>query len=306
MASSPRITLEQWQALVAVVDTGSYAKAAQALHKTQSTVTYAVQKIESLLNVKAFDIQGRKAVLTSVGRTLYRNARLILDEAVNAEAAAQCLSAGWEAEIRVAMEHVFPLYVMLQALERFGRESAHTHIELIESVLGGTAEALLRGEADIAITPRMPPGFAGDSLMRMRFLPVAHPDHPLHKLGRALTQQDLRAHRHLIIRESGTERATRPSLEARQRWTVSHMATSIQAARSGYGFAWLPEDKIREELANGTLKPLPLREGAERYADLYLVYARRDSAGPGTLRLGEIIVETVRESCKGAAATSPA
>jgi DNA-binding transcriptional LysR family regulator len=31
----PRITLEQWQALVSVVESGSYAKAAEALHKTQ-------------------------------------------------------------------------------------------------------------------------------------------------------------------------------------------------------------------------------------------------------------------------------
>ena len=44
-----QITLEQWEALVAVVDAGSYAKAAETLHKSQSTLTYAVQKLESLL-----------------------------------------------------------------------------------------------------------------------------------------------------------------------------------------------------------------------------------------------------------------
>ena len=42
-------TLEQWEALIAVVEEGSYAKAAERLNKTQSTVTYGVQKIESLL-----------------------------------------------------------------------------------------------------------------------------------------------------------------------------------------------------------------------------------------------------------------
>src|SRR6478672_10571607 len=35
MSATPRITLEQWQALVTVVDAGGYARAAELLHKTQ-------------------------------------------------------------------------------------------------------------------------------------------------------------------------------------------------------------------------------------------------------------------------------
>jgi hypothetical protein len=69
------------------------------------------------------------------------------------------------------------------------------------------------------------------------------------------------------------------------------MATSIGAASMGYGFAWLPEEKIRAELAAGILKPLLLREGGERFAELYLIFADRDAAGPSTLRLAEIIRE---------------
>jgi DNA-binding transcriptional LysR family regulator len=297
MTRKPRITLDQWEALLAVVDAGSYARAAERLNKTQSTVTYAVQKIDSLLGVKAFDIQGRKAVLTPTGKLLYRRARVLLEEATELETAARRLSAGWEAEIRLAMEVIFPNRVMFAALDTFGRESPHTHIELVESVIAGTSEALLRSEADLAITPIVPPGFLGDLLMRVRFVAVAHPDHPLHKLGRALTQQDLRKHRQLVVRETGSARATPPAVEATQRWTVSNMSTSILAARSGHGFAWLPEEKISEELESGTLKRLPLREGRERFAQLYLVYADRDSAGPGTRRLGEIVVETVRNMC---------
>ena len=59
--ADPRISLEQWRALQAVVDAGGYAQAAEALHKSQSAVTYAVQKIEALLAVKIFEVIGRKA-----------------------------------------------------------------------------------------------------------------------------------------------------------------------------------------------------------------------------------------------------
>jgi hypothetical protein len=48
---------------------------------------------------------------------------------------------------------------------------------------------------------------------------------------------------------------------------------------------------IREELARGALKPLPLREGAERHATLYLVFPDRDYAGPGAQRLAELLRE---------------
>jgi DNA-binding transcriptional LysR family regulator len=52
MAAALHITLEQWLTLVAVVDTASYAQAAEALHKSQSSVTYAVQKLESVLGIR--------------------------------------------------------------------------------------------------------------------------------------------------------------------------------------------------------------------------------------------------------------
>jgi hypothetical protein len=51
-------------------------------------------------------------------------------------------------------------------------------------------------------------------------------------------------------------------------------------------------------LAHGLLKPLPMREGGERWGDLYLVFADRDYAGPGALRLAEVIREHVANQCK--------
>src|SRR5687768_10600905 len=126
----PRITLDQWSALAAVVEAGGYAKAAEALHKSQSSVTYAVQQIESLLDVKAFRIDGRKAVLTPTGELLYRRARYLLDEAAALERSSKRLSAGWEAEIRLAVEILFPSWLVLQCLDTFGAESPHTRIEL--------------------------------------------------------------------------------------------------------------------------------------------------------------------------------
>lgn len=299
---NPKIALEQWRALVAVVDAGGYAQAAELLHKSQSAVTYAVQKLEAVLDVKAFEIQGRKAVLTPTGHLLYRRARALLDEAGGLEKAARSLSAGWEPEIALAVEVLFPTWLVLDALAAFAHEAPDTHIELIESVISGTTEALLSGRAKLTITESIPPGFSGESLIRLRMVLAASPNHPLHHLNRKVTLKDLRAYRQLVVRETGQSRATPTAVQATQRWTVSNMSTSIIAARAGYGYAWYPEYKIRDELTANTLKPLPLREGGERFVELYLVYADREAAGPGTLRLAEIIRETTANACKRAQA----
>jgi len=295
---NPRVTLEQWQALVAVVDSGSYAKASETLHKSQSSVTYAVQQLQSQLGVKAFEIKGRKAVLTPTGQLLYRRARVLIEEAGSAEKAAKSLSAGWEAEIGIAVEVLFPTWLLLKSLERFGREAPHTRIELIESVIAGTTEALVNRAVDLAIGPQVPAGLEGDVIMRTSMILVAHPEHALHKLDRPVTPRDLREHRQIVVRESDTRRATRALIEATQRWTVSNMSTSIVAVGMGMGYARFPEDKIRGELHAGSLKALPVREGGVLEAPLYLIYADRDGAGPGVRRLAEIIREDTAAECK--------
>jgi len=298
MATNPRISLEHWRSLLAVVDAGGYAQAAAALHKSQSAVTYAVQKMEALLGVKIFEVVGRKARLTSTGEVLYRRAKALLDEAGALEGAAGTLAAGWEPELRLSVEIIFPTWLLLQCFARFAEERPETRIELYESVLSGTEEALLQRKVDLAICSQIPPGFMGDHLIQLRFIALAHPDHPLHRLGRELTVQDLRKHRHLIIRDTGSQRRSGSWLGAEQSWTVSQKATSIHAAVMGLGFAWFPEDTVRGELERGELKPLPLREGGERWAELYLVFADRDYAGPGARRLAEIIREDVAGSCR--------
>jgi DNA-binding transcriptional LysR family regulator len=299
---SPRISLEQWRTLLAVVDAGGYAQAAESLHKSQSAVTYAIQKMESLLGVKIFEVIGRKAHLTATGEVLYRRAKALLEEAGALEKAAGTLSAGWEPELKLAVEIIFPTWLLLKSLARFAEERPETRIELYETVLSGTEEALLKRNVDLAIGSSIPPGFAGDLLMNMRFIAAAHPDHPLHRLERELTLQDLRKHRHLVIRDSGSQRRGGTWLGAEQVWTVSHKATSIHAAAMGLGFAWFPEDTVRRELAEGTLKALPLREGGERFASLYLVFADRDYAGPGALKLADTIRRQVGDECRKASA----
>jgi DNA-binding transcriptional LysR family regulator len=57
----PRSTLEQWQVLQAIVECGGYAQAAEALHRSQSSVSYMVAKLQEQLGVELLEIDGRRA-----------------------------------------------------------------------------------------------------------------------------------------------------------------------------------------------------------------------------------------------------
>lgn len=287
-----RISLDQWRALLAVIDEGGYARAAEALRKSQSSISYAIGQLESQLGIRVFELQGRRAVPTAAGQLLYRRARLLLDEAAAVEQAACRLAAGVEAELRLAVDLIVPAPLLLPCLARFTEQFPETRIDILESTLGGTEDAILQRQVDLAITARVPPGFLGEPLLRMPFVAVAHPDHPLHQLGREATFEDLRRHRQVIVRDSGHGRRRDEGwLGAEQRWTMSHMVSSLAVLRAGLAFAWLPLAYIEEDLASSQLRRLPLREGGERFAQTYLVFTDRDGAGPAALHLAALLRE---------------
>ncbi|MBM2853275.1 MAG: LysR family transcriptional regulator [Steroidobacteraceae bacterium] len=300
--TAPRISLEQWRALVAVVEAGGYAQAAEQIHKTQSTVSYAVQKIEQQLDVKLFEIRGRKAELTPAGQVLYRRAQLLLERAASLERGAASFAAGWEPQVSLAVEVLFPTWVALRSLDRFAKERPEIRVQLYETVLGGTDEALQERRVDFAIVDSIPQGFFGTALMRARLIPAANPDHPLHKLGRPVTPDDLREHRQLIIRDTAQQqkRDSGGWQRAEQRWTVSHKATQIAAACMGLGFAWFAAETIQRELEAGHLKELPMQEGGERFGELYLVFADPENPGKAASRLAAILQEDVGKLCREA------
>jgi len=295
MSQAPRITLEQWRALQAVVEAGGYAQAAERIHKTQSTVTYAVQQIQKLLGVEVFQIKGRKAVLTQSGQVLYRRAKTLLDEAAMLERGAAQMSSEWQPEIRIAVEILFPTWLLLEALEIFASERPETRIEIYETVMSGTTELLAAGRVDLAIGPEEL-GIRGVPLMPVRMIPVASPAHPLHALERELTDRDLKRHRRIFMRDTSMQRA--PEVAGVElRWTVSNKATQIRALVMGLGFAWMPEETILPELRSGQLKPLRLQSGAHRTAHLHVAFDDPEFPGRDVARLAEILRERSKIAC---------
>jgi len=286
---SPRVSLDQWHTLQAVIDYGGYAQAAEHLHRSQSTVSYAVNQLQRLLGIQLLEIKGRKAVLTDAGQVLLQRSRQLVSDASAIEQQAKHLNMGWEAEVRLAAEAAYPTQYLMNALKQFEPYTKNTRIRLEEVVLSGAEDALLNGHADLIITAYIPQGFVGEDLIQVEFVAVAHPEHPLHQLGRTLTTHDLSRETHVILSDSGQKGIDSGWISDSRRWTTSSPETAHKLIRKGLGFGWLPAHSIQQQLQSNELKELPLDIGRRHTARLYLVYADAAQIGPGTQKLAEIL-----------------
>ncbi len=292
----PKVSLDQWRALIAVIDNAGYAQAAEQLHRSQSSVSYAVNRLQEQLGLKLLHIEGRKAVLNESGKVLLQRARQLVADASAIEQQAKHLEQGWEAEIRLAVEASFPTSYLMQALKAFEPLAKETQVRLHEVVLSGAEDILLKGNADLIISPYIPQGFLGEELLKVKFIVVAHPDHPLHKIKHKLTTHDLERETHVIVSDSGKKGIDSGWLGNVHRWTVTSLESSLQIISNGLGFGWLPEKEIEHAMSNGELKALPLKEGQIRKSNLYLVYANLQQVGPATEQLAQLLKQVCVEN----------
>jgi len=288
----PRTTLEQWKTLDAIVSHGSFAQAALALSRSQSSISYAVSRLQTQMNVALLEMDGRRAKLTKAGEVLLNAAREMLSDAYRLEQLAQHLDGGWESEIRLVVDLAFPTPRLLSAMKAFAAFAPNTRVQLKEVVLSGADEAIKNGSADLVIGSHLPTGILGDKLLDVTFVAVAHPQHRLMTLARAITADDLARDVHIVLRDSGTLSPRDEGwLGSRQRWTVGSMATSHAMVRDGLGFAWLPEHIVGHDLTAGNLAVLPLTQGTRRTVSLYSIYPSNAQPGPATKELARLIAK---------------
>src|SRR4249920_755433 len=99
-----RLSIDSLQVLDAIDRRGSFAGAAEELHRVPSAITYSVRQLEAGLGVELFDRRGHRAVLTEAGRALLSDGRKLLEAAADLECRVQQVAKGWESELRIAVD----------------------------------------------------------------------------------------------------------------------------------------------------------------------------------------------------------
>jgi DNA-binding transcriptional LysR family regulator len=272
-------TLDQWEVLEAVVELGSFAAAATKMNRSQSTISYAVARLQEHFKIPLLELKGRKARLTETGKALLADAEPLLTGFRALEQRGASLAAGGEKQIHLSVDSVFPDDRLFAILTDFSKTFPHVYLKLHRGTLLSTALEFANFGADICVAGTPTGEHMIKPILDIRMRAVARPDHPLAESKRQLTRMDL-IQRLAVIIEGSTdpERRRQPHSPSQRHLAVGSIESAIEAVRSGMCFGWLPVYRIQRYLESGELVGLRLPMGGERFARMFLVLRDFDSS----------------------------
>lgn len=289
-----------------IARTGSFAAAARELGKVPSSLTYSVRQLEDALDVLLFDRRSRQARFTAAGEELLSEGRRLLEQIDAVANRVKRVATGWETRLSIAVDGVMSQSTLFELCEAFysidaggkardnaaGQEAPRrtgTRLSLHTEVLAGTWEALVSGQADLAIgvgTDRStPPGIQMKELGTLDFVFAVAPAHPLAACTAPLTDAELMRHRAVAVADSARRLAplTVNLLPGQDVLTVSSMQSKIEALVRGMGCGFVPEPMVRTLLATGRLVHKPVQRDA-RIPALGYAWRLPSVATPGAAR----------------------
>jgi len=241
-----KLTLDALQALDAIERRGSFAAAAEELHRVPSALTYTVQKLEQDLDVLLFDRRGHRARLTEAGRELLEEGRHLLRAAGELESRVKRVATGWETELRIALDIFLAAPRLNPLLAAFYAGQSGTRLRITYEVLGGIWDALVSGRANLVIGASGDTPAGGGYMSRLLgYIDVVFavaPTHPLAGLPEPLQREQILAHRAVAIGDSSRSLPPRSVglLTGQDVLTVPDLQAKIAAQIAGLGCGYLP------------------------------------------------------------------
>ena len=287
------LTPEALAMMDTIARSGSFAAAARELGKVPSALTYSVRQLEDALDVLLFDRRSGQARLTAAGQELLSEGRRLLAEMDAVANRVRRVACGWETQLTVAVDGVMSRLTMFELCEGFYAlrpdaaqpdEGPGTRLRLRTEVLAGTWEALLSGEADLAIGVGMdgiapPAGIELRLLGEMDFVFAVAPHHPLAAYAGAIPDHELLRHRAVAVADSARRHEPRSFnlLPGQEVFTVASVQAKVEAQLRCLGCGFLAEPLAREHIRAGRLVVKEVQRERRRAR---LGYAWREAAAP--------------------------
>lgn len=248
-----RLTLRQWQVVVAVADAGTTTAAGLVLGLSQSAVSAALNELEHRLPDPLFDRVGRRLLLNAHGRALLDPARALLLAASTLEQSAEARPL----QLRIAASTTIGNYLLPARIAALQALQPRTRVDLHIGNSAEVVEQVQRLEVDVGLIegPCHASGLQVQPWQRDELVIVAAASAP-----GGMTVDALRSARWLL-REPGS--GTREAVEQGLLPHLHHFADSMQlgsteaikqAAAAGLGLACLSRHAVADLLALGRLQ----------------------------------------------------
>ncbi len=269
-----------------IAETGSFAAAARALGLVPSALTYRVRQVEDALDVLLFDRKSRQAKPTDSGRELLREGKRLLNEMDAVANRVRRIATGWEAALTIAVDTIIARDAIMDLCDAFLAMAPPTRLRILDEAISGTVDALNKGLADLAIGIPEEAILVGRSihherLGELRFVYVVAPHHPLARVDRTLSPDELMQHRTISVGDSigvgaGVTIGLMPGQDV---LTLPSMQAKLEAQIRGLGGGFVPEAMARPYIDTGRLV---VKSVAQPERKTIVRYAWRNQAqGPG-------------------------
>ncbi len=252
-----KATSEELMIFVAVVESGSFSRAAEQLSLANSAVSRAVKKLEMKLGVSLLNRTTRQLSLTEEGERYFRRVQQILQDIVAAENEIMETKQMPRGLLRIDAATPVILHYLTPLIKPFREKYPEITLSLVSSE---TFINLIERKVDVAIRV----GTLSDSSLRARALfssyrkIIAAPDY-LEKYGMPQSVDDLAKHLCLgftepaslniwpVAQSDGQLYEASPGLSSNSGETLKHLCLA------GNGIACLSDYMINKEIENGTL-----------------------------------------------------
>ena len=144
------VTLRQLRYFKAVVEHGSFSRAAEGVHVSQPALSLQIRELESALDAILFERDSHGVLLTPLGRSAHEQTLRILDEALLLETMGKRYAEG---PFRVALGVVSTLapYLATGLLEELEKAPVRVELDVLEAPSSEIVSSLLAGRLDAAI-----------------------------------------------------------------------------------------------------------------------------------------------------------
>jgi DNA-binding transcriptional LysR family regulator len=173
------LDLDQLQTFIMIADTGSFTRAAEEVHRTQSAVSMQMRRLEERIGKALFEKDGRTNKLTEEGERLLSYARRMIH--LNRETLAAFDDRRLEGTIRIGTPDDYADRFLPEIMARFSRSNPRVELTVICEPTFNLVEHIKRGHLDLALVTHDDAKGQSEVVRREPLLWVSSANHATHE-----------------------------------------------------------------------------------------------------------------------------
>ena len=273
--------LTQLEFFLAVVQEGSFSKAAERVYRTQPAVSIAVRRLEEEVGAPLFERSQKTPVLTEAGELIYDYAKRMLalrDQARNVVTELRALERG---RVRIGANESTSLYLLPHLILDYREQHPNVKVEIYRHVSERLPLEVLDRNVDFALLAFEPvdSDLEAFPILRDELVLIMQPEHGLAKRD-SVTVEELGDQPFLAHNVKTASRFKVIEVFAQHHTPLNitlelaTVETIKRFVQLKIGLAFVPRMCVQEELERGTLATVPVK-GLTYHRTIWVTHRRQ-------------------------------